>query len=145
MVQVKVGTRAVLGEPVADPGAKVETAGLQLVTTDVEEVVAELVRKLGIDLFNDLVGLGVHNVKLARVRLDGGVQWPVVVGPPTVFAGDNVLINLLPTGGGVTRHVNLGDYANTPSTGVGNDVGDILLGVDFASRIGILSNLRVDV
>lgn len=46
LVEVEVGTRRVISKPVTDGLAEVEAAGLELVTTNVEEVVREAVGEL---------------------------------------------------------------------------------------------------
>ena len=88
--------RRVLGEPVLGELAEVVAVGVELVTADVEEVLGEEGRELVVDVLDDLVGLGVHQLELSWVRLDGGVERPVVVRPPRVLAGDDVWVDLLP-------------------------------------------------
>ena len=140
--EIGVGARSILGEPAVDVGREVEAVGHELITTDVEDVVGEDAGKLLVDFLDRGVGGRVGDVELARVRLDGGVLGPVVVGPPRVVAGDNLRVDLAPTRGGVAGHVNLGNEANAAGAGVAEEISDVLVGVLLALRIGILGHLR---
>lgn len=71
------------------------------------------------------------------------MQWPIVIGPPTVLASHNVLVNLLPTGRGVAGHIDLGDNANATGSSVGDDPLHITVRVGLASGVGVLEDLRV--
>ena len=143
LVKVEVGAGLVGGEPVADRLAEVEAAGLELITTNVEDVLGEALGELRVDVLDDIVGLGVDHVELTRVGLHSGVQRPVVVGPPGVLAGDDALVDLLPSGGRVAGHVDLGDDTNTASAAVGNNVGDIVGRELLSGRVSVLGHLRV--
>jgi len=68
------------------------------------------------------------------------MQRPVVVGPPGVLARDDVGIDLLPPSGGVAWNVNLRDYTNTTSGGIGNDILEVVLAVDFPRRVGVFGH-----
>jgi len=141
--QVIVGAGGILSEPALRAGAEVVAVGLQLVATDVEPVVREDAGQLGVDGLDDVVRLVVDDVELAGRRLDGRVELPDVVGPPRVGARDDVRVDLLPAGGRVARHVDLGDDADTAGAGVLDDVAQVVVRVDLARGVGVPGHLRV--
>lgn len=59
LVEIKVGAGRVLSKPLADGLGEVETASLQLVATNVEEVVGKLAGDLAVNLFHGFVHLRV--------------------------------------------------------------------------------------
>lgn len=141
--KVRVGCTGVLLEPILRVRGVVVAVGVELIETDVEEVVGEDTSQLCVHILDQLVGTLVGNVKLTGVGLDSRVVSPAIVIPPGVGAGNGLLVDLEPSGGGVAGHVELGHDTDTALATILDDGGNVLLGVDLAGRVSILGHLGV--
>jgi hypothetical protein len=141
--KVSVALAWVALEPIHGVARVVVAVALELIESDVEQVISEDIGQLAVHILDERVGARVSDIKLTRVGLNSRVVSPAIVIPPGISAGDGLLVNLGPAQGRVTRHVNLRIDTDTTLTTISDQLLDVLLGVNLTRRVSILGHLGV--